>query len=306
LKTLLIVLIVGAVIGLSGFGVLANDVVLDVQKLGVFPSIDTFLVGGFSCSCDGAECMYLDSSDPGATPDDPFWNPHAKMICGWESHLLGYDLPPPANSGEGCSVDFWSTYNGIGSNEDKWPQGYEPEYKYNDMFSTTYYLHDAGGFFVPEVTTVEGDYDDDDDDGDGRGDDDDDGDGRGDDDGDGRGDDDDDGDGRGDDDDDGDGRGDDEGYSGVEGDYDFDHPYGPTLQEALEIQGVGYDSLIPESVAALLNAASNNNDVNYKYDVSKVIEFTQKAINGGHYDKEVAEFVEYIKYPTGSPLCPAP
>jgi len=84
---------------------------------------------------------------------------------------------------------------------------------------------------------------------------------------------------------------------------DFDL-HGPTLQEVLEIQGEGYDSLVPNSVAALLNAASD--DVEYIYTVQEVLAFTQKAINGGDYDKVVAEFVEYIKYPTGSPLCPVP
>jgi len=75
LKTLLIVLIVGFVIGVSGFGVLANEVNLDVQKLGVFPSITSF-EGGFDCFSDGVLFVYQDID-----PLMPNYNPHAKMIC---------------------------------------------------------------------------------------------------------------------------------------------------------------------------------------------------------------------------------
>jgi len=305
LKTLLIVLIVGAVIGLSGFGVLANDVVLDVQKLGVFPSIDTFVVGGFGCvSAGGGPIMYFNDTDieEGTIQDTshPFYNPHAKMICEWESHLLGYNPPPPpVYYGEGCSADFWSTH------KDKWPQGYEPDNKYNEFFQTTYYLSAPWNEGSSSVTTVEGDYDDDDDGGNG-GDDDDDGGNGGDNDDDGGngGDNDDNG---GDDDDDGGNGGDndDEGDSGDEGDYgDSDHTYGPTLQEALEIQGVGYDSLIRESVAALLNAASD--DVEYRYSAYEVITMTQKALLSGDYIDTQNDFVNYNNNQPGSPLCPSP
>ncbi len=45
--------------------------------------------------------------------------------------------------GEGCSAEFWSTH------KDKWPQGYEPDGKYNEFFQTTY-----EGSFVLEYPTV--------------------------------------------------------------------------------------------------------------------------------------------------------
>jgi len=86
---------------------------------------------------------------------------------------------------------------------------------------------------------------------------------------------------------------------------DFDHGYGPTLQEALEIQGDGYDFFIRESVAALLNAASDDDDVLYKYSVPEVIEMTQKAIVSGDYSNAQKKFVEYNNYHPGS-LCPVP
>ena len=78
MKPLLIVLIVGFVIGVSGFGVLGNHVTLDVQKLGVFPSI-TFFEGGFDCFSDGVLFVYQDTD-----PLSPNYNPHAKMLCEWQ------------------------------------------------------------------------------------------------------------------------------------------------------------------------------------------------------------------------------
>jgi hypothetical protein len=88
---------------------------------------------------------------------------------------------------------------------------------------------------------------------------------------------------------------------GMVTDYDL---HGPTLQEVLEIQGVGYDSFIRESVAALLNAASD--DVKYRYSVPEVLEMTQKAIVSGDYSFAQKEFVEYNNYHPGSLLCPVP
>jgi len=85
---------------------------------------------------------------------------------------------------------------------------------------------------------------------------------------------------------------------------EYDHVYGPTLQEGLEIQGGEYDSFIRESIAALLNAASD--DVKYKYSVSEVIEMTQKAIVSGDYSYAHEEFVEYNNNYPGSLLCPVP
>jgi len=90
LKTILIVLIVGSVIGISGLGVLANEVNLDVQKLGVFPSVESF-EGGFSCLCDGVACSFEEGT-------------HAFMICNWEAHLIGFIPPPPDYYGEGCQI----------------------------------------------------------------------------------------------------------------------------------------------------------------------------------------------------------
>jgi len=139
-------LIVGAVIGISGFGVLANEVSLDVQKLGVFPSIDTFLIGGFDCFCDGAPGGNCDLGDF----DYDNTNAHADMICKWEAHLLGYDRPTPVYYGEGCSANFWST------NNEKWPEGYEPDYKYSKIFSTTYFYDDIysqGGIISVDLET---------------------------------------------------------------------------------------------------------------------------------------------------------
>jgi len=83
---------------------------------------------------------------------------------------------------------------------------------------------------------------------------------------------------------------------------EYDHVYGPTLQEVLEIQGVGYDSFIRESVAALLNAASD--DVKYKYDEKEVLIMTQEAITSGDYSYALEEFVEYNNNYPGSSLCP--
>jgi len=464
LKTLLIVLIIGSVIGVSGLGVLTNEVGLDVQKLGVFPSIDTF-EGGFGCiDGNGDPLTYFDDTDiPDEIDDtsDPFYNPHAKMVCEWESHILGFDestsqtvttsLPKgphfsggsggssssdtpnsfsnpwgittaasgsgnsggpggsggplvfdgvisfPGGSGgsggsaslvsgdfggfdvgpndygssafaklllseslqEGCSANFWSTHNGYDSNKSLWPIDLDPDYKFNDMFSTIYVYDDSGKkdsssgseivaceidpAVVPDSTTF------------------------------------------------GTGEALEEcvvigsdgtfgtnvtikkhtiiGDNAVVGDtvtievngvignnfklgddssikenadigndvtiltnvaieknvvigdgatleadviveknsiipaglhYGLDGP-SPTLQELLEIRGGEYDSFIRESIAALLNAASD--DVEYKYSVPKVIEMTQKAIVSGDYSYALEEFTEYNNL-GGSPLCP--
>ena len=77
----------------------------------------------------------------------------------------------------------------------------------------------------------------------------------------------------------------------------------PTLQELLESRGGEYDSFIRESVAALLNAASD--DVEYKYSVPEVIKMTQKAIVSGDYSYALEEFTEYNNL-GGSSLCPYP
>jgi len=91
------------------------------------------------------------------------------------------------------------------------------------------------------------------------------------------------------------------------GEFDFDcFIQGPTLQEVLEIQGVGYDYFFRESVAALLNAASDDDVVLYKYSVPEVLEMTQKAIVSGDYNYALKEFIEYNNYYPGSSLCPIP
>ena len=257
---------VGAVIGVSGLGVLANEVSLDVQKLGVFPSVED-MQGGFRCLCDGGDC------DSGIFDYDTT-NAHANMICNWEVHVLGWlDRDQEDYYGEGCSVDFWSTHNGIGSNEDKWPIDFDPDYKYNDIFQTTYFydgLVERSGHDDDDSEERYG-YDDDDDD------------------------------------DDSEER---YGYEDSEERYGYDDDdseersgHDLTLQEVLEIHGMGYDSFIRESVAALLNAASD--DVKYKYSVPEVIEMTQMAIVSGDYNYALEEFTEYNNY-GGSSLCPYP
>ncbi len=392
----------GSIIGISGLGVLANEVNLDVQKLGVFPSVESF-EGGFSCLCDGVACSFEEGT-------------HAFMICNWEAHLIGFIPPPPEYYGEGCSANFWSTHNGYDSNQSLWPPGYDPDYKYNDIFSTTYFYDDVysqegiisvdletkheivyklealkegadkktvgkinkaiksieeslkSSYWIDDTTLdkkhakkvfdkqekavkelmkirsysndaqlqeiidsivkdagymaimsinkcqsyygqqdSEEYYGDEDSKKDGK-------------------------------------KTDKEMKKAMEGvkkankemqkankellnnkfdkaikDYgkawkysqagmgkvtEYDHVYGPTLQEVLEIQGVGYDSFIRESVAALLNAASD--DVKYKYDVSEVIVMTQEAIGSGDYSYVHEEFIEYNNNYPGSLLCPVP
>ena len=123
-------MIVGSVIGISGLGALSNEVSLDVQNLGVFPSVEDFQ-GGFGCLCDGVACNY----DPYNLEEE-----HAHMLCNWETHVMGFgsQITTQVYHEEGCSADFWSTYN-----EDEWPEDYDPDYKYNEIFSTTYFYDDV-------------------------------------------------------------------------------------------------------------------------------------------------------------------
>ncbi len=395
---------VGTVIGVSGLGALANDVNLDVQKLGVFPSVESFDIG-FECLCDGAPCSF--------PPDSP-----GDMLCNLEPYE--YDNYPDDYYGEGCSANFWSTNSGYDSNQSLWPEGYDPNYKYNEIFSTTYFyddvysqegiisvdletkheiiyklealkegadkktvgkinkaikfieesltnsywtddtnidkkhakkvfenkekavkelmkirgysndaqlqeiidsiVKDARDMAILSINACTSYYDDseehygyEDSEKDGKK-----------------------------------VKKDDkktekemkkamEGVKkankemekaykellknkydkaikhygqawkhsqagmGMVTDYDL---HGPTLQEVLEIQGGEYDSFIRESVAALLNAASD--DVKYRYTAQEVLEMTQKAIVSGDYSFAQKEFVEYNNYQPGSLLCPVP
>ena len=78
MKPILIVLIVSLAIAVSGMGMLANEISLDAQELGVFPGTISF-DGGFSCLCNGGECSF-DEGSPG------------DLLCGWEITKSEYIL----------------------------------------------------------------------------------------------------------------------------------------------------------------------------------------------------------------------
>ena len=160
-KILLLLAIAGA--SLLSYGVLSNDVELEIQKfeLLVMPPMDGESIEGateFStmhCSCsnpnnpndfspdfcdvsysvspDGPDGIPGTEDDVAGVPSPTSLGPMGNKLCTWEvssqvyGALLEYD--------QGCSANFWLKSSDITSEDYFWPVQYQPDYLYSDIFN---------------------------------------------------------------------------------------------------------------------------------------------------------------------------
>jgi len=146
--------------GLSSIAILTNVTGLDVQKLGVFPTVEQFAT--FTCECKNLnfDQALFDPNDPSThefgmqfcdleeflpsppnppmTPNPGYIGDQAAMLCAWETHAGNYGGAIYENYylGEGCEDSYWSTQVSDSSNEYSWPRGYGPDSRYNAIFNT--------------------------------------------------------------------------------------------------------------------------------------------------------------------------
>ena len=175
-KIILIVIIAG--IGVSTYGVLSNDLVLDIQKfeLVVLPPMDGTTIEG-TTEFLGVQCSCLDPNPPNvefgpqfcdvtwitdpAGPDGIKGNeddvpgvptPNSlgtsgNMLCTWEASSTDYG--GALDYDEGCSANYWLKSSDPKSTDYSWPSGYSPDLMYEDIFQITLVKDDS------EVTKIE-------------------------------------------------------------------------------------------------------------------------------------------------------
>ena len=148
---ILYIFLIGGILTIAGYGVLSNDIIVEVQNLGVFGSI-TEIAGDPDDPDDGSIiCVCQDPNNPqdfsAANCQFGVGDPHhdADMICHWETNTDEYAGDPQGDFGEGCDVLFWKQYNTSGPLPDEWPAGFEPDYYYNDIFQTNISITMADG-----------------------------------------------------------------------------------------------------------------------------------------------------------------
>ena len=160
-KILLLVIIAG--VGVSSYGVLGNDMSLDIQKFDIIilPPMEGSMGGdtefsGVQCSCrdpdnldsgsfspDFCDVTWIvdpagpngikgDDDDVPGVPTSTSLGLSGNMLCTWEASstvyggLLDYD--------EGCSANYWLKSSDPTSIDYSWPMGYHPDYLYEDIF----------------------------------------------------------------------------------------------------------------------------------------------------------------------------
>ncbi len=169
-KIILIVIIAG--IGISSYGVLSNDMILDIQKfeLVVLPPMDgTTIEGateflGVQCSCRDPDppneefspqfCDVTWITDPAGpdgikgTADDVPGVPtpnslgtSGNMLCTWEASSSDYG--GALDYDEGCSANYWLKSSDPISTDYSWPSGYSPDLMYEDIFQITLVKDDS-------------------------------------------------------------------------------------------------------------------------------------------------------------------
>jgi len=132
-----IIILTIAFAALTGVGILGNMIVLNIQPLGIFASLDE--LPGSICTCEGEDgtfsplfCeqfagIYSDSSEMKCEKIAP-------------NGILSYGDPPLAAGG--CSVDFWKSHADAEKYPSVWTTGYSPDYYFNDMFQVNIKLPD--------------------------------------------------------------------------------------------------------------------------------------------------------------------
>ncbi len=158
----LIFLIIAAGVSITGYGVLANEVDLEIQKfeLILLPPMDGIPIQGTSefsvaqCAClgpngvfdpgfcdvsyttppnDGPDGLPGTNDDFPGVPDPNSLGATGNKLCTWEASdadyggLLDYD--------EGCSANYWKKSSDLASPDYSWPFGYNPDYLYEDIFN---------------------------------------------------------------------------------------------------------------------------------------------------------------------------
>jgi hypothetical protein len=301
-----IVLALIALTAISGVGVLSSNMFsIDLQPYMIFNSFDEFTDP--ICTCQGLD----EEGHPEYTQENcegfsnGFSDPN--QLCTAVAGLDEYGKPSPILSAQGCGVGFWK--NNLDSNIDSniagiesentavWPAGYQPDYYFNDMFQTTISQpqndpevditkpakedknkaekDDAEG--NDDVLRVESENEEDDkvakedknkaekDDAEGN---------------------------------DDVLRVESENEEGVK---DNVEDKGPTLEEALNARGGDMNTLLRQSVAAMLNAA--HPEINYPYSVVQIIELTQISIINEDYQKTIEMFERYNEELTKPAMC---
>jgi len=282
-----VVLVLVALSVISGVGVLGSNVFeIELQKYKIFNSFSEF--DNPTCSCLGDDGTF--SQENCQAFSNGFSDPN--NLCTSVAEPGEYGDPVKILSAQGCGVGFWKNNldSGLASIQSEntlvWPEGYQPDYYFNDMFHTTINLPQNDlDVEIAKVAKNQNDkkdnvidIDDDvklakvdnnqndkkdnvidiDDDGsvvesdieDVK-------------------------------------DNDDDGIDAAQVDSAKDN--GPTLQEALNSKGGDMNSLLRQSVTAMLNAA--HPDINYPYSVIQVIELTQISIINEDY-KDTKELFE--------------
>ena len=160
-KILLIVLVAAA--GVSSYGVLSNQMELDIQRfdLLVLPPMDGVPIEG-ATEFSEVQCACRDPNDPNGAFDPGFCNvnwivdprgpdgikgteddvpgvpdpnslgPSGNMLCTWEASSTAYgDL---LDYDEGCSANYWLKTSDPSSPDYSWPAEFQPDYSYEDIF----------------------------------------------------------------------------------------------------------------------------------------------------------------------------
>lgn len=157
MKSSILFILVAIGLGISGFGLLANEVGLNLQEFGAIPTISEF--NSFNCECENVnfEQANFDPNDPDTFPFgmqfcdlDKFLDPPtnlvpnpgyigdvAAMTCSWETHQSQYGTALYDNYwiGEACDAEFWES-NMYSLDDYAWPDEYAPAKFYNDVFLT--------------------------------------------------------------------------------------------------------------------------------------------------------------------------
>lgn len=279
-----VVLVLLALTAVSGVGVLSwNNFVVDLQPFQIFNSFAEF--DDPICTCEDDEGGTFTQLNCNAFDNMPFGDPND--LCTGISGITGYGSPGEIISAQGCGVDFWK--NGplavpseLDSDYIMWPEGYSPDYYFNDIFHTTISSQPQSFFKVVDVeaaenedslnTSEEDEVQDTDaillD------------------------------------------QSEDEiveeeveaeSISEQEIIQDDETDRGPTLLEALNARGGDMSNLLRHSVAALLNAA--HPEINYQYSVVQVLELTQISIINEDYQTTVDLFEQYNENSEKPSIC---
>jgi len=274
-----VVLVLLALTAVSGVGVLSwNNFDIDLQPFQIFSSFDQF--DDSICTCADLQDGSFDTLNCNAFDGVPYSDPNG--LCTMTSSTTNYGSPGENLSAQGCGVGFWkNNYFGsdtaLGSDIIMWPEGYSPDYYFNDIYHTTIsqpqsLLFEVAENEVDEIEVAENEVDEievaenevdeievaENEDSLNTSEED---------------------------------EVETESISEQEVIQDDEEDRGPTLLEALNARGGDMNALLRHSVAALLNAA--HPDIDYPYSVVQVLDLTQISIINEDYQTTIDLFEKY-------------